>query len=298
MKPVLLILAAGVGSRYGGLKQLDGIGPNGETLMAYSVYDAIRAGFSRVVFVIGESHQSLFAEQILPRYRAHIAVDTVVQRTADLPEGYDRRSARLKPWGTGHAVLSARDAITGPFAVVNADDFYGVQAFDSMAQALQTSAVGGGGYYLMGYRLKNTLSEHGSVSRGICRVENGDLVGITEQTQIFTRHGTIVCRQNHQELMLDGNAVVSMNFWGFPAGVFSLLETHFRLFLDRALDSDGAEFFLNQPLDRAVQQRLIRIRMLETAAAWMGITYAEDKAWVVAEIRRMINEGVYPEKLF
>jgi len=297
-EPVLLILAAGLGSRYGGLKQVDGVGPNGETIMAYSIYDAVKAGFKRIVFVIGEAHQSLFETRILPQFRTAVSVKTVLQLSGNLPEGYCRASERRKPWGTGHAILAAWGHIRQPFAVINADDFYGAQAFAIMADRLRRMSVDDLEFFLLGYRLDHTLSEYGAVSRGVCRLENGYLSGVTEHTAIVRGENGITGLVDGRKWVMDPEAVVSMNFWGFTPKVFPLLDEHFRRFLKKSLHSDVDEFYITHPLDTAVRDKTIRIKMLPTTATWMGITYPEDKTKVVTAIRQLIDRGVYPSRLF
>jgi len=253
-KPELLILAAGMGSRYGGLKQLDGIGPNGETIMDYSIYDAIRAGFGKIVFVIKEEHLDLFASKIVSKFSSQVDIGYAIQHIQALPTGYAAPGSRVKPWGTGHAVFCASGVITRPFAVINADDFYGRAAFSKMAESLADMDPWAGEFFLLGYRLANTLSEHGSVSRGLCQSRRGYLTAIKEMTTVRLTRSGIVCRENGGKIPLDPDALVSMNFWGFSPLFFKIVEDGFRSFLDQHLDSPDVEYFITQPVDDAAPQ--------------------------------------------
>ena len=293
-RPDLLILAAGVGSRYGGLKQLDGCGPNGETIIDYSIYDAIRSGFQRIVFVIKKAHQDLFETRIVPKFKTKIKISYVFQEIGDLPNGMHPPVNRKKPWGTGHAILSARDEISRPFAVINADDFYGHSAFQTMSDELSRLGTQSSDFLLMGYKVENTLSDHGSVSRGLCGSEDGYLTDIKELTRISKTENRIKYRENGVEQTLEPDAIVSMNFWGFTPLIFEIIEKGFLSFLKKNLHSPTAEFFITRPVDDAIKNQLARVKLLETTEKWLGITYIEDKAVVAGGIQTRIDEGSYP----
>lgn len=295
-KPELLILAAGVGSRYGGLKQLDGIGPNGETIMDYSIFDAIRSGFGRVVFVIKEAHHELFESKIVPKFKSRIDVGYAFQGIESLPDGFSVPEGRTKPWGTGHAILCAAEVISRPFAVINADDFYGCGAFQTMAETLQGLDPGSEEFFLMGYRLSNTLSRHGSVSRGVCDSRNGYLTTINELTRISISGERITSQAETGDEQLKPDSIVSMNFWGFSPGIFPYIKKGFDDFLMRDINSLDAEYFITQPVDNAVKSG-VRVRLLTTGEKWLGITYPEDKASVVSGIQDRIDAGIYPPDL-
>jgi dTDP-glucose pyrophosphorylase len=296
-RPDLLILAAGIGSRYGGLKQLDGCGPNGETIMDYSIYDAIRSGFRKIVFVIKEAHLDLFETQIVRKFKSQIEIGYAFQDLDDLPKGMHLPASREKPWGTGHAILSARNEISRPFAVINADDFYGYSAFQTMSDELSRLTPLSREFLLMGYEVANTLSEHGSVSRGRCRSENGYLTGINELTRISKSENRIIYREDGVEQLLEPDAIVSMNFWGFTPLIFELLEKGFVSFIKRNLSSPIAEFFITESVDDAIKKQLAYVRLLATNEKWLGITYFEDKAAVANGIQTRIDEGSYPATL-
>lgn len=296
-RPVLLIMAAGVGSRYGGLKQLDGCGPHGETIMDYSIYDAIRSGFRKIVFVIKKEHLDLFETRIVRKFKSGIEIGYAFQNINDLPDGLRPLADREKPWGTGHAILSARKEISQPFAVINADDFYGYTAFQKMAAELSELDPQASDFMLMGYRVANTLSEHGSVSRGLCGSRNGYLVAIKELTRISKTGNQIKYEENGIEKLLDPGAIVSMNFWGFTPAIFEFLEEGFDTFIRKNINSVDAEFFITHPVDEAIKTKRARVRLLETVEKWLGITYLEDKAAVASGIRVRIEEGLYPSIL-
>ncbi len=296
-KPVLLILAAGVGSRYGGLKQLDELGPNGETIMDYSIFDAIRSGFGKVVFVIKEAHRDLFETRIVPKFRSEIEIGYACQRIDDLPGDVNPPDSRSKPWGTGHAIFSARKEISQPFAVINADDFYGYGAFQTMAGVLEGLDPRSSEFCLIGYRVGNTLSEHGTVSRGLCGSRDGYLTTIKELTKVSRSKDRISYRENNDELTLDADAIISMNFWGFTPRIFDFVERGLQVFLDKQLHSPDAEYFITQPVDDAIKNSQASVQLLTTGEKWLGITYAEDKAAVVNGLLKRIDEGQYPAKL-
>lgn len=296
-KPTLVILAAGVGSRYGGLKQLDGVGPDGETIMEYSVFDAIRSGFGKVVFVIKEAHRSLFEQRLISRFGCDLEFSFAFQSLDDLPQGFSPVVNRTKPWGTGHAVRSARNHVCGPFAVINADDFYGPGAFRIMAAALQGVDSHAGEFFLVGYRLLNTLSRHGSVSRGLCSSRDGYLTAIKELTKVSGSGGSITYREAGKDHELDADTIISMNFWGFTPRIFDFIETGFADFLEQNEADAGAEYFLTEAVDDAIKSGQARVQLLTTDETWLGITYSEDKETVVKGIRSRIRDGFYPQAL-
>lgn len=299
MKPTLLILAAGMGSRFGGLKQLAPIGPNGETILEYSIFDAIRAGFGKVVFVIRNHFADDFKKLIEPKISGKIEIDYVFQELDKLPEGYQLPEGREKPWGTGHAILMAKEAIDEPFAVINADDFYGFDAYKTMVDFFGTS-TNTDEYSMVGYLLKNTLSEFGAVSRGICKADNdNNLVQITETHEIAANGLKITCRTEEGETgELDGNILVSMNFWGFKPNLFNYLENLFVSFLSEKIDVPKSEFYIPFAVFDLIQAGIIQAKVLQADSPWFGVTYKEDQPHVVAKITGLIHAGVYPESLW
>ena len=299
MKPTLLILAAGMGSRFGGLKQLAPIGPNGETIIEYSIFDAIRAGFGKVVFVIRNHFAEEFKNLIEPKISGKIEIEYVFQELDKLPEGYKLPEGREKPWGTGHAILMAKDAIKGPFAAINADDFYGYEAYLTMFEFLSTS-TNESEYSMVGYLLKNTLSEFGTVSRGVCRADaNGDLVEITETHEIAASGGKIVCRtEDGKTGELDQNLLVSMNFWGFKHNLFIHLENLFISFLNEKIDVPKSEFYIPFAIFDLIQSGTVHAKVLQADNPWFGVTYKEDQPHVIEKITGLVRAGVYPEKLW
>lgn len=300
MKPTLLILAAGMGSRYGGIKQLDHVGPSGETIMDYSVYDAIRAGFGKVVFIIREAIEEPFTEIILKKYKGIIPCEYVFQELNKLPQGFALPEGRQKPWGTGHAVMMASELIREPFAVINADDFYGMDSFLQMGAYLQNTDAHQMHWSMIGFQLRNTLSDYGTVSRGICKVdENRFLVNVTERHKIQRVDETIVCHDDEGKVMsLDENIPVSMNFWGFTPVLFDCLQEGFTAFLNRNIDNPTAEYYIPLEVTRQIDGHKADVRVLPTSSNWFGVTYAEEKAAAVASIQQLVAAGVYPAKLF
>lgn len=301
MKPTLVILAAGMGSRYGGLKQIDPVGPSGETILDYSVYDAIRAGFGKVVFIIRKDIEADFKEAFADKLSGYIEVDWVFQELDYLPAGYTTPAGRTKPWGTGHAVLMTARKVHEPFAVINADDFYGFNAFDTLAGFFAgQQSEGKSDYAMVGYKLSNTLSEFGSVSRGICETAGGDwLRSVTERTKIQRTGGKIVdMRTDGSLLPLEDDVPVSMNFWGFTPSVFEYIEKEFSLFLDAERENLKSEFYIPSLVDNLINSGRAQVKVLRTSAQWFGITYKEDKPVVVKKIREMISRGEYPEALW
>ncbi len=302
MKPTLLILAAGMGSRYGGLKQLDAMGPSGEVVLDYSVFDAIRAGFGKVVFVIRRDFEELFRTQIGSKYEGRIAVEYAFQDLNDLPSGFSLPEGRTKPWGTAHALLAAEKVVNEPFLMINADDFYGQDAFNKIATDLtQTRTSDGKSHYSMvGFYLKNTLSDHGSVSRGVCqRGADGMLSSVKEMTKIF-KHGSGAENRELEGayLPLTGGEVVSMNFFGFTPDVFTHLRRAFIQFLEVNGKDLKAECYVPKQVDDLIHEGKADVRVLESTGKWFGVTYPEDKAEVIASIRALVDAGEYPQSLW
>lgn len=302
MKLSLLVLAAGMGSRYGGLKQLDAVGPNGETLLDYSIYDAIKAGFSEIIFVIRRDMEELFRTHVGDRITKafpDVLVHYAFQEKDDLSEGFLRAESRTKPWGTGHALLAARTLIRSPFAVINADDYYGASGFEKVAHFLkkQTKASWG----IVAYLLKNTLSDHGSVSRGIVTTENNFLASITERTSLRKVDGKIVAQEKNGEVIpCTGEEFVSMNFWALTPDIFSQLERLFTEFL-KQLGKDNAasaEFYLPSAISSCIAEKSAAVELLTTNDSWFGLTYSEDHSKVTSALSTMIEEGKYPSPLF
>lgn len=301
MKPTLYVLAAGMGSRYGGLKQLDGLGPNGETIMDYSIYDAIRAGFGKVVFVIRKDFEKDFREKILSKYEGHIPVEVVFQSIQDLPEGYECPADRTKPWGTNHAVLMAKDVIKEPFAVINADDFYGRNAFEVIAKELSKPRDRKGDYCMVGFRVGNTMTENGSVARGVCTTsEDGLLTSVVERTAIsYDKDGNIVFTDESGEVQtLDPKVPVSMNLWGFTPDYFDYSEREFKKFLDKDINTPKAEFFIPLCIDTLIKNGEATVKVLDTDSRWFGVTYAADRPGVVEKFASLAADGTYPSPLF
>ena len=300
MKPALLVLAAGMGSRYGGIKQLDSIGPSGETIMDYSVYDAMQAGFGKMVFVIRKSIEQDFCNIVLRKYQEMIPCEYVFQELDALPAGYQPPENRQKPWGTGHAILVAANAIQEPFAVINADDFYGRDAFLQMGRFLKNTDNKSNHWAMIGYRLANTLSEFGFVSRGVCRVDsNNMLLNVTERTKIRrTEKGIVYQDENDNEVSLDENLPVSMNFWGFTPTLFACLENGFANFLKTHNENLTAEYYIPSEISRQIDEKNADIQVIPTSSNWFGITYAEEKTAVSMQIKALIEAGQYPEKHF
>jgi NDP-sugar pyrophosphorylase family protein len=301
MKPTLLVLAAGMGSRYGSLKQMDGIGPTGEAIIDYSIYDAIRAGFGRVVFVIRHSFEKEFREVFSEdRFKGRIAVDFVFQELDYLPEGFTLPAGREKPWGTNHAVMMGAEVIKDePFAVINADDFYGAEAYAGMAETLREMAGGKNKYCMMGYKIANTLSEHGSVSRGICQVDAaGNLVGMVERTKIFQKGDRIWYEDETGGHDLPDTSLVSMNMFGFTPDYFRYSQTYFPTFLIENEKNLKAEFFIPLMVNRLIESGAAEMKVLSSDAKWFGVTYKEDKPAVVAKLNARIEAGKYPKNLW
>jgi len=300
MRHSLVVLAAGIGSRYGGLKQMDPVGPSGEFILDYSVYDAIRAGFDRVVFVISRAMEEPFKESMGKRIAKHVEVEYVVQSLADVPSGFRLPDNRKKPWGTGHAVLVCRNVVGGPFAVINADDFYGRNSYEVMADFLRGTALEPDHYSMVGYTLRKTVSEHGSVARGICRVGTGDeLVEVVERTRIEKQGGDIrYAGADGTWHTLVGDEPASMNFWGFGPSFFDTLQTEFAAFLGQKGADPKAEFFIPSVVNSLISEQRAQVRVLRTSSPWFGVTYPEDKPRVVSEIQTLVEAGDYPSTLW
>lgn len=303
MKPTLLLLAAGMGSRYGGLKQLDGLGPNGETIMDYSIYDAIQAGFGKIVWVIRKDFEQDFREKILSKYEGHVPCELVFQGIDSLPEGFYVPEGREKPWGTNHAVLMAMSAIKEPFCVINCDDFYNRDCFKVIGKFLSELPEGSKNTYAMvGFRVGNTLSENGTVARGICsKDENGNLTTVVERTEI-ERHGSEIQYKDEQGewVTVDDNTPVSMNVWGFTPDYFEYSEAYFREFLSdpKNMQNLKSEYFIPLMVNKLINDKTATVKVLDTTSKWFGVTYSADRPSVVAKIQSLVDEGVYPEKLF
>lgn len=298
MKPTLLVLAAGMGSRYGGLKQIDPIGPTNETIIDYSIHDAIEAGFGKIVFVIRESFEEEFKELFNAKLAGKIEVDYVNQEIGKLPEGSVYNLEREKPWGTGHAILMAKDSIHEPFAVINADDYYGVEAFATIADYLSTSITDEENC-MVGYRLGNTISENGSVSRGVCETnDNNHLTTVVERTHIEKLKDGIAYKENDKWISLPAETTVSMNFWGFTPQVFNHLEAQFVSFLKAEGDQMKSEFFIPSVVAKIIDEGKTKVKVLESDAQWFGVTYKEDKEKAIKAIGKLIEKGTYPSKLW
>lgn len=298
MKPTLLILAAGMASRYGGMKQIESFGPSGETIMDYSIYDAIRAGFGKVVFIIREEFAENFRNIFEPRLKGRVAIDYVYQEL-DAFTGSRRIPAdRTKPWGTAHAVLCARDAVHEPFAVINADDFYGRDAFEK-AHAFLTGGCDDRNWSIIGYELLNTLSEHGTVNRGVCQLDgSGNLVSVKERLNIRMKDGKVVCDDGQQPHELHADAKVSMNFWCFSPGIFNYSQGLFEHFLDQYIDVPKSEFFIPIVADEFIRSGKGSIHVIGTSAHWFGVTYKEDAPAVKQAVTKLVASGDYPAGLW
>lgn len=299
-KPALVVLAAGMGSRYGGLKQLDAFGPNGENIIDYSIYDAIQAGFGSVVFIIRESFRKDFEDQFGNKFEDKLTVHFVTQELEDLPEGYTLPENRTKPWGTAHAVLMARDVVDVPFAVINADDFYGRGSFVILANYLREMEKNKD-YAVVGYRLKNTLSEHGTVNRGICiEGEEGYLAEVKEIKKIRTEEDGKISYPQQEENVgeLKQETLVSMNMWGFLPDYFPLTEEGFKEFLDQHGTEPAAEYYIPTIVDQLIKSGRKKVRLLTSPEHWFGVTYQEDKPAVIESLNTLIAKGVYPENLW
>jgi UTP-glucose-1-phosphate uridylyltransferase len=299
MKPTLLILAAGMGSRYGGIKQLDGFGPNGETIIDYSLFDAIKAGFGKVVFIIRKELKEDFTQIFGPKLEGKIEFDFAIQSVENYLPSNLAGVKREKPWGTGHAVLCAKDYTSTPFAVINADDFYGFDAYKTMADFLannENEQI----HSMIGYQIKNTLSENGTVSRGVCETNaDGYLENVVERTKILKNdNGEIVFLDNGEPVVLGENTLVSMNFWGFMPNVFNEIEKMFHDYANENVDSPKSEFYIPKVMSHLIENNLGKCKVFESTADWFGVTYPEDKPDVTNAIQKLINLGKYPSELW
>ncbi len=300
MKPTLFILAAGMGSRYGGLKQLDGVGPNAETIMDYSVYDALRAGFGKIVFVIRRDFEQEFRDKVISKYENHVPVEVVFQDIHNIPEGFEMHPERTKPWGTNHAVLMGKDVIKEPFAVINADDFYGADSFRVLGEFLKSVEGESNKYCMVGFKIENTLSENGSVSRGLCEVsKEGNLTGVEECHGIQRVDGRLV------HMLADGSvadfpegAYVSMNMWGFTPDYFEYSEKSFVKFLEKNAGELKSEFYIPTVVNELISAGKVVLKVEETSSKWFGVTYAADRPATVEQIQKLVEQGVYPAKLW
>lgn len=300
MKPTLFILAAGMGSRYGGLKQLDGLGPSGETIMDYSVYDALRAGFGKIVFVIRHDFEQEFREKVISKYEGHIPVEVVFQDIKTIPAGIPVNPERAKPWGTNHAVLMGKDVIKEPFGVINADDYYGAESFQILGDFLRSVEGKKNCYCMVGFRIENTLSENGGVSRGLCEVdENENLTGVTECHGIQRKDGKLIqVLADGSEASFPEGANVSMNMWGFTPDYFDYSEKAFVKFLTEHGMELKSEFYIPTVVNDLIQNGTIELKVKETPSKWFGVTFAADRPATVAQFKKLVDEGLYPEKLF
>jgi len=299
-KPTLLVLAAGMGSRYGGLKQIDALGPNGETIIDYSIYDAIRAGFGKVVMVIRKSIEDEFKQVFYKKYSGKIEIEYVLQEIEFVPKGAVYHPERVKPWGTAHAVLMAEGVIHEPFCVINGDDFYGLEAFQRMADFLIQLENDSTNYCMVGYQLARTLSDYGFVSRGVCEADSdGMLLKVTECTQI-KRIGSVICYKDAQEInhTFPDEQMVSMNFWGFTPAYFTDLKVSFEKFIRANGNNLKSELYIPTVLTELINDKKATVKVLNSTAEWFGITYQEDRSFVVDRLKNLTEEGVYPSPLW
>ncbi len=301
MKPTLVVLAAGMGSRYGGLKQVDPVGPSGEAILDYSVFDAHRAGFGKVVFIIRKDFEAEFRERVGSKYEGILPVEYCYQDINDLPSPFTVPAERAKPWGTAHAIRAARDVVKEPFAAINADDFYGRDAFAKLAAFLQRPAAADGKFHfaMVGYKLDLTLSDNGSVARGICKVDGGKLESVTEMTKLVRVPGGAENREDEANpVKLTGEERVSMNLWGFTPELFSALESRFPAWLDKNGAELKSEWYIPFVVDELIHEGKADVEVLPTDSNWFGVTYREDKPFVTAEIGKLVAAGEYPQSLF
>lgn len=303
MKPTLVLLAAGMGSRYGGLKQLDGLGPNGETIMDYSIYDAIKAGFGKIVFVIRKDFEQEFREKVLSKYEGHIPAEVCYQSLDALPEGFTVPEGREKPWGTNHAVMMAKDLIHEPFCVINCDDFYNRDSFMVIGKFLADLPDNATNTYAMvGFRVGNTLSENGTVARGVCSKDENDLLTtVVERTEIMRVDGKVSYKdENGEWVAIEDNTPVSMNMWGFTPDYLAHSDAYFKQFLSDPKNQANpkAEFFIPLMVNELVNNGTSTVKVLDTTSKWFGVTYSADRQATVDRIQALVNEGVYPNKLF
>ena len=301
MKPTLVVLAAGMGSRYGGLKQIDPVGPNGEIILDYSIYDALRGGFGKVVFIIRREMESLFREAVGSRWESKVEIDYAYQELDALPKGFSIPDGRVKPWGTGHAVLCAASKVKGPFAVINADDFYGRGGYAKLGKALQSSQSGKlPRHFMVGFTLRNTLSEFGAVSRGVCQSgSDGILMEVIERTKIEAdgKGGATFTDDAGGKVSLNGEETVSMNMWGFMPSIFPELDKLFIAFLKERGTEAKSEFYLPFAVASLIKEGSAEVEVLKSPDSWFGVTYREDKPRVQASVKALIDSGAYPSKL-
>jgi NDP-sugar pyrophosphorylase family protein len=299
MKPTLLILAAGMASRYGSMKQIDGFGPHGETIIDYSIYDAINAGFGKISFIIREEFADSFKSIFEPKLKGRVETDYVFQSYDLKPFGINKIIERAKPWGTQHAILAARNQVHEPFCVINADDYYGKDAFVKMAKFLTTEATDDT-YSLVGYQIDKTLSDYGSVSRGVCKVDdNGNMVEINERTEVyFKEDGSVAYKDSTGEYPLPNDTRVSMNFWGFTPAIFKQSEPMFKKFVEANENNPKAEFFIPLAADELIKSGTASFKVIPTDSKWFGVTYKEDKPIVQKSISDLVSSGAYPENLW
>jgi hypothetical protein len=300
MKPTLFVLAAGMGSRYGGLKQMDGVGPSGETIMDYSIYDALRAGFGKIVFVIREFFEEDFRKRIVSKYENHVPVEVVFQELNKLPSGFAAHPERVKPWGTNHAVMMGEGVIKEPFAVINADDFYGRESYVILAEQLKKMEGQENHYCMVGYRLQNTLSESGAVARGVCETnKDGFLTSVVERTHIERVDGAIKYKDTENYWYeLGENTPVSMNMWGFTPDYFKHSGKYFIKFLELNQHNHKSEYFIPLMVDHLIATKTADVKVLDTPSKWFGVTYAEDRAGVVEKLQKLVDKGEYPTPLW
>lgn len=299
MKPTLFVLAAGMGSRYGGLKQLDGLGPSGETIMDYSVYDALRAGFGKIVFVIRHDFEQEFRDKIISKYEGHVPVEVVFQDINTLPEGFSPNPERSKPWGTNHAVLMGKEAIREPFGVINADDYYGADSFRILGDFLRSVKDRKNSYCMIGFNIENTLSENGGVSRGLCEVDSdGFLSGVKECHGIERKEGRLIQVEEGENVPFPENASVSMNMWGFTPDYFDYSEKAFVEFLKEHGNDLKTEFYIPSVVNDLINNGTVTLKVEQTPNRWFGVTYAADREATVAQFKKLVEEGLYPTPLF
>ena len=299
MKPTLVIMAAGMGSRYGGIKQIDPMGPNGEIILDYSVYDAARAGFGRVVFIIRKDIEEAFRRSIGDRFAGVIDVDYAFQEMDDLPGGFTVPDGRIKPWGTGQAILACRHTVKEPFVVINADDFYGASAFREGAKGLAAVDPASLDGFLVGYRLANTLSPHGYVTRGVCEQTEGYLSTVTERFKIGRNSdGTVEYQDGDGSHPMTGEELASMNFWGFTPALFPILEQRFKRFLSEFGGELKSEYLIPSEVDALIAEGKMRVQVLSTDASWFGVTYPDDKPAVKSSLASLVADGAYPSPLW
>ena len=301
-KPVLVVMAAGMGSRYGGLKQIDPIDKDGDIIIDFSIYDAIQAGFEKIVFIIKKENEADFRAAIGDRMSKHIQVEFVFQDLHNLPEGFTVPEGRVKPWGTGHAIMSCIDVIDGPFAVINADDYYGKEAFKKVHDYLVGEGTTGKEYdmCMAGFILKNTLSDNGAVTRGVCVVDENDYLAEVVETGglMMTPEGTIAHEENGSDMVITPDQHVSMNMWGFTPDYFEYSEEFFKEFLKANMGNLKSEYFIPLMVNKLITEGTARVKVLDTTSKWFGVTYAADRQGVVDKIQALVDAGEYPSKLF